>query len=310
MRRFSLLACSALFLWPAATLASPTVITSIVPVYSIVSAVMGDTGKPQLLLKGRLSEHTAALTPEQIDALGKADLVFTVDDGLEFKLGELDGTEAVNGKHFTQLSHSAGVKVLPVREGGAWEPDTDEPQPTNASNTDLVLKYDPHIWLDPENAKAMAFGAAAALAKEDPANAAAYDANAKAFAATLDSVSAEIKTELAPVKDKPFIVFHDAYHYFENRFGVHAVGSISDVSATSPSAQRLAELRAKLKETGAACVFREPQFQDKYVQAIVEGSPAKSGVLDGLGADLEPGPGAYAQILKKLASSLTACLSG
>lgn len=284
------------------------VIASIMPVHSIVAAVMGDTGQPELLLSGRLSEHVASFTPSQIAHLGKADLVFMVGGGLEFKLGQLNGSEAVNGKHFVQLSSAPGIKVLPIREGGSWEPDEDEPQPTAAGQDGAVLTFDPHVWLDPENAKAMANAVAAELSKADPANGAAYAANAQAFAATVDETSRQIAAEIAGVKHKPFIVFHDAYHYFEARFGLHAAGSISDVSAVSPSARRLKEIRDKVTATGAACVFREPQFNDKYVRTIIEGTPAKSGVLDGLGADLAEGPDAYPQILRNLAASLKSCL--
>ena len=294
---------------PAA--AAQKVVASIMPVDGIVSAVMGETGKPELLFSGKLSEHTANLTPRQIEALGHADIVFMVGHALEFRLGQIDGTEAVNGKHFVELDKAPGVKLLPVREGGTWEPDTDEPdQPVQASDSGLVQKFDPHIWLDPENARAMAQEVAVELAEADPANAETYKANAEKFSVTLDATSAEIATDIASVKHKPFIVFHDAYHYFETRFGLHAEGSISDVSAVSPSAQRLKQIRDEVIATGAACVFREPQFDDKYVRTIVEGTPAKSGVLDGLGAGLTPGPDAYPQLLKNLAADFKACLNG
>jgi zinc transport system substrate-binding protein len=291
--------------------AAPKVIASIMPVDGIVSAVMGETGRPELLLSGKLSEHTASLTPRQIEALGHADIIFMVGHALEFRLGQIDGSEAVNGKHFIELDKAPGVKLLPVREGGTWEPDTDEPdQPKPAGDSGIVQKFDPHIWLDPNNAKAMAREVAVQLAKADPANAGAYKANAEKFESTLDSTSAEIAAGIASVKHKPFIVFHDAYHYFEARFGLHAEGSISDVSAVQPSAERLKQIRDKVTATGAACVFREPQFDDKYVRTIVEGTPAKSGVLDGLGADLAPGPEAYPQLLRNLAADFKSCLNG
>jgi zinc transport system substrate-binding protein len=285
------------------------VVASIMPVHSIVAAVMGDLAKPHLLLSGRLSEHAASFTPSQIADLGEADLVFIVGGGLERKLGQLSGSEAVNGKLFVQLSKAPGVKVLPIREGGSWEPDEDGPELAAATGQDgMVLTFDPHVWLDPENAKAMADAVAAELSKSDPANGAVYAANARAFDAAMDETSKEIAAEIAGVKHKPFIVFHDAYHYFEARFGLHAAGSISDVSAVSPSARRLKEIRDKVTATGAACVFREPQFDDKYVRTIIEGTPAKSGVLDGLGADLAEGPDAYARMLRNLAASLKSCL--
>jgi zinc transport system substrate-binding protein len=301
---------------------------------------MGDTGTPELLLEGKLSEHRATFTADQISALGKADVVFIIGHGLEAKLAQISGSEAVNGKTFVELSEAPGVKTLPIRAGGAWEAhdhdhdhgaegeaaeaghdhdktaeaghDHDHDHDKTAEDGhdhDGVLAFDPHVWLDPENAKAMAAAVAAELSKADPANAAAYEANAKAFAASLDTVSAEIAQELEPAKGKPFIVFHDAYQYSESRFGLDAAGSISDVSAQAPSAERLKEVRDKLTATKAQCVFREPQYDDKVVAVVIEGSAAKSGVLDGLGADLPPGPDAYPQLLRNLAASFRACLA-
>ena len=291
-------------------MAGPKVVASVVPVQSIVAAVMGDTGSPDLLLQGSMSEHRAVFTPSQIATLGDADLVFIVGHGLEAKLATLGGSDAVNGKSFIQLSDAPGVTKLPVRQGGAWEPDSDEPAPAAASEAEGVLGFDPHIWLDPENAKAMARQVAADLAKADPANGASYAANAQAFTADIDRTSAAIVAELAPVKAKPFIVFHDAYHYFEKRFGLTGVGSISDVSAQAPSAERLSAVRDKIIAAHAACVFREPQFDDKVVQTVIEGTSAREGVLDPLGATLTPGPQAYRQLLQNLAAALKDCLAG
>ncbi len=309
MRHLPVLFSAALMMASTAT-AAPHVVASVVPIHSIVAAVMGDKGSPELLLKGSMSEHRAVFTPDQIATLGTADLVFIVGHGLEAKLAQISGSEAVNGKTFIQLSDAPGIIKLPVREGGAWEPDDDEPAPAAGSEAEGVLAFDPHIWLDPENAKAMAREVAVDLGKADPENAAAYAANALAFAAETDKTSAAIAAELAPDKDKPFIVFHDAYHYFEKRFGLTGVGSISDVSAQAPSAERLGQVRDKIIAARATCVFREPQFDDKFVQAVIEGTGAREGVLDPLGAGLTPGPKAYDQLIGNLAESLKGCLGG
>ena len=307
---------SALALVLAATpvLAQPRVIASVVPVHGIVSAVMGETGQPDLLLEGSLSEHRAKFTPQQIAALGQADVVFIVGQGLEAKLSQLSGSEAVNGKTFVELALAPGVATLPIREGGAWEShehdhDHDHDH-DHGDETAGVLKFDPHVWLDPGNAKAMAAAVAQALAKADPANAAAYAANADAFAKSLDQEQAAIAAELAPVKDRPYVVFHDAFQYFEKRFGLSAAGSIADVSAQAPSAERLAEVRNKIADVKAACVFREPQYDAKPVAVVIEGTGAKEGVLDPLGASLTPGPEAYQQLLRNLAAGLKECLAG
>jgi zinc transport system substrate-binding protein len=313
------LAATALALCLAASpaLAAPQVIASVVPVHGIVSAVMGEVGQPELLLSGSMSEHRATFTPRQIAELGKADLVFIIGQGLEGKLSQMSGSEAVNGKRFVELSKAPGIATLPIREGGAWEAhdhdhghDHDHDHGQDQNEHAGVLGFDPHVWLDPANAKAMAAAVAAELAKADPQNAAAYTANAETFARSLDALSGQIAAELAPVQAVPYVVFHDAFQYFENRFGLSAAGSIADVSAKAPSAKRLREVRGKIAEVKAACVFREPQYDGKVVQTVIEGTGARDGVLDPLGAAIAPGAGAYQQLLSQLAKDLKACLSG
>ena len=309
MRRFVTVLAVTLCSTPA--LAAPDVIASVVPVHGIVAAVMGATGEPELLLPGAMPEHRATFTATQVARLGKADLVFIIGHGLEAKLAQMSGSEAVNGKKFVELSEAPGVMTLPVRGGGAWEAgDGTHAEESHAEPAPGVLGFDPHVWLDPENAKAMALEAAAELGKADPANAAVYVANAKSFAASVDETAAAIDIELMAVRDKPYVVFHDAYHYFENRFRLAAVGSIADVSARAPSARRLREIRGTLAASKAVCVFREPQYDDRAISTVIEGSAARAGVLDPLGANITPGPAAYQQLLRALASSLAACLAG
>ncbi len=305
--------CLATLLLSTSALAAPIVIASIVPVHSIVASVMGEAGTPELLLAGRNSEHTASLSPQQISDLGHADVVFMIGSGLEHKLGQVSGSEAVSGKKFLSLSEAAGVKTLAVRQGGTFETHEDEEEghegEEHEEHDDALLKFDPHIWLDPENAKAMTSVVAAELSKIDSEHARIYQANAAAYIASLDQLAADISAETKPIQDRPFIVFHDAYQYFEKRFGLTAVGSISDASAASPSAKRLKEIKDKLAQTNAICVFREPQFDAKYVTVVLEGSKARQGVLDPIGSELTPGPNAYAELLNNLAKSAIGCLA-
>ena len=312
------ISCLATLLLSTSALAAPKVIASIVPVHSIVASVMGDVGTPELLLSGKNSEHTATLSPQQLSDLGKADAVFMIGSGLEHKLGQVSGSDAVGGKKFTSLSEAAGIKTLPVRQGGTFEVHEEHEGEAHEGEAhegkehddhdEAILKFDPHVWLDPENAKAMTNAVAADLSKVDPGNAKTYEANAKAYVASLDQLTAEIGADTKPLQNKPFVVFHDAYQYFEKRFGLTAVGSISDISASAPSAKRLNEIRSKLEETKAICVFREPQFDAKYVIVVLEGSQAKQGVLDPIGSDITPGPKAYAELLTRLAKGAKDCL--
>ncbi len=282
--------------------AAPKVVTTIVPLHSLVSSVMDGVGTPELLMQGQNSEHNASFTPQQIADMAHADAVFIIGNNLETKLGEISGTETVGGKAFIKMNEIQGLITHAIREGGTWEPDGDEPPSTGVS-------ADPHIWLDPENAKLMVKTIATTLDKADPANAKLYDANATKALAELDRLEADLKTQLTPVQHKPFIVFHDAYQYFEHRFGVTAVGSISNFSATPPSAQRLEEIHNKINSSNATCVFREPQFTDAAVVTVIEGTKAKSSVLDPIGADLKPGPDAYSELLHEIAKNLSDCLS-
>jgi zinc transport system substrate-binding protein len=307
------ISCLATLLLSTSALAAPKVIASVVPVHSLVASVMGDVGTPELLLSGRYSEHTASLSPQQLSDLGKADVVFMIGSGLEHKLGQVSGSEAVGGKTFISLSEAAGIKTLAVRQGGTFEVHEEHEGEAHEGeehddHDEAVLKFDPHVWLDPENAKAMTNAVAADLSKIDPGNAKTYEANAKAYVASLDQLTAEISADTKPLQGKPFVVFHDAYQYFETRFGLTAVGSISDISATAPSAKRLNEIRRKLEETKALCVFREPQFDAKYVTVVLEGSKARQGVLDPMGYDITPGPKAYAELLTRLAKDARDCL--
>lgn len=301
-------------------LAAPSVVASIVPVHSLAAAIMQGVGTPELLLSGQNSEHTASLTPRQLEQLIKADAVFMVGEGLESKLVQLDGSEAVGGRRFVALADTPGLATLPIREGGSWEPhhhDDEEAEhhdAPSAAETDhdhaVHAAFDPHIWLSPTNARVMAGAIAAELSRLDPANAAAYAANAARLDHRLDETSARLTAELAPVKDRPFIVFHDAYQYFERAFGLSGVGSITDIAGAPPSAQRLKDIQDRIRSTQAACVFREPQFPADRVVAITADTGTRTGVLDPLGAGLTPGPEAYPTLLDDLAASLKTCLSG
>ncbi len=290
-----------IILFAQTTQAAPKVVTSIVPLHSLVSSVMNGVGTPELLMQGQNSEHNASFTPQQITHMAHADLVFMIGNNLETKLGEISGTETVGGKAFIKMNEFQGLNLHAIREGGTWEPDGDEPPSTGVS-------ADPHIWLDPENAKLMVKTIAATLDKADPANANLYDANAAKALAELDRLEADLKTQLAPVQHKPFVVFHDAYQYFEHRFRVTAVGSISNFSATPTSAQRLEEIHNKINSSNAACVFREPQFTDAALLTVIEGTNAKSSILDPIGANLQPGPKAYEELLHEIAKNLSNCL--
>ena len=168
---------------------------------------------------------------------------------------------------------------------------------------------DPHVWLDPRNSQLWLGQIAEALIKLDPENAAQYRENAETAQAALAALEDDIAETLAPVKDRPFIVFHDAYHYFEARFDIEALGAISENDARAPGAARVAELRGVVADSGAKCVFAEPQFNPGLIAAVTEGQGTGTGTLDPLGADLVPGAALYADLLRGMAQNMADCLS-
>jgi zinc transport system substrate-binding protein len=299
-----------LFVAPAAA-QTPRVVASTKPVHALVAAVMGDLGAPGLIVKGAASPHTYSLKPSDAAELEAADVVFWTGHGLELFLEDSIATLAP-GATIVALSEAPGIELLPVREGGAFEPHEDEEEGHEGEEHDEGEhgEEDMHFWLDPANASLMLTAIADTLAAADPANADTYRANARREGTELEALTAAIDRQLAPVRDKPFIVFHDAYQYIERRWGLIVAGSITVTPDSQPSAQRVAELRDKLQSAGAVCVFAEPQFEPAIVETIIAGTTARSATLDPEGATLPEGPGLYRQLIQALADSIEACLSG
>lgn len=289
------------------------VVVSIKPLHALVAGVMGDIDAPKLLLEGGQSPHTYTLKPSDARALTRADAVFWIGPALETFLAK-PVAALPRAALRVELSEAAGVRLLPIREGGAWEqhahaddhagPDHDHDQDHDGAHEN----FDPHLWLDPANAQAMVAAIAAALAQFRPADAATFERNAAALKARLEALDRALAEQLAPLRGRPYIVYHDAYQYLEARYGLTAAGALALDPERPPSAQRIAEIRATIKASGAACVFAEPQFPPAIINTVVEGTGARVGVLDPIGADLKAGPDAYFTLLEGLARSLAGCL--
>ncbi len=301
------------------------VVASIKPIHSLVAGVMEGTGTPTLIVKGAGSPHTYALKPSQARRLQEADLVFWVGNTLEPFLQKPLESIASKATPVT-LMDVDGLNQITFREGGAFDAHGHDDHKGHDDHDDhddhkghddhddhddhAHGAYDPHIWLDPINAKVLVHDIEEALVASDPANAAIYKANADRIMANLDALVAEIDATLDPVKSQGFIVFHDAYQHFEQRFGMSAVGSITVSPEVLPGAERVRELQEKVRGSNASCVFSEPQFEPKLVATITENTDAGTGVLDPLGASLKNGPDLYFNLIRGMAASLKGCLGG
>jgi zinc transport system substrate-binding protein len=293
-------------------LAAPRVVASIPPLHSLASGVMEGVGEPQLLIGGGASPHDYALKPSDARALAEAELILWVGEGLEAVL-EKPLHSLAGRSRVVELGALEGMELLPSREGGVWEghagEEAEEGPVDGHDEGHGHGEFDNHLWLSPHNARHTVAALAEALAQLDPANAARYRANAEGMAERITALENELKQRLSPLRERRYIVFHDAYHYFEAAFDLQPAGAIAVSPERRPGARRIAEIRRAIRDSGAACVFSEPQFRSAIVEVVLEGTGARHGVLDPLGSALTPGTGQWFALMRGLADDLEACLS-
>ncbi|KUJ76150.1 hypothetical protein AVO45_12595 [Ruegeria marisrubri] len=314
MLRFSLVA--AVSVWAGAGVADvPRVATDIAPVHSLVSQVMEGVGAPDLILRPGASPHDYALRPSEARALQSADIVVWVGEALtpwmskpleslspdaqKLELMEVEGTVLHD---FRDLSEQE-------EEHGREEDHHEHDEHTDAHGHDHE-GADPHVWLDPANARVWLTHIADALSELDPDNAPLYRKNAQAARDRLAGLEGDLAKRLSAMQGVGYISFHDAYQYFEKRFALEPVGTISLSDASTPGPARLAALRDRVAGSGVRCAFSEPQFDTRLFQAAIDGEPVKTYELDPLGVGLEPGAGLYPALLEKMAASFEACAKG
>jgi zinc transport system substrate-binding protein len=285
-------------------IAGPQAVVTIKPLHALVARVMGGVGTPQLLVQRGQSAHTYALKPSDAAKLNAADVVFRMSETMEPFMARVVQVLPKRVRVVT-LEDTPGLRLLERRTGAPFE--SDHGNDYDRQHGHGVI--DGHAWLDPENAKLMADRIAEALSAGAPAQAAAFATNAGRLKADLEALDAELARELAPVANKPYIVFHDALQYFELRYGLKPAGSIAVSPEVPPSARRLSALRKQVLARGAACVFAEPQFDPRLIDALVEGTPVRIGTVDPEGSRIDPGPDLYFVLLRNLARDLKACLA-
>ncbi len=282
------------------------VVATIKPVHSLVAGVMVGTGEPKLIIRGATSPHTFSLRPSDARNIQNAEVIFMIGDALETSLaGSIDTLS--RDASVVRLADTEGLIRLPLREGATFETRDHESEHEHEAHEED--SFDMHVWLDPLNARTMVSAIAETLSAADADNAATYAANAETMIARLDTLVDQVNSEVGGLRDRPFIVFHEAYHYLEDRFGLIAAGAASVSPDRPPGARRISELRTKVSELGVVCVLAEPQFDPRIASVIIEGTSAQLGTVDPLGASLDSGRELYFTLLHDMAASFAACLA-
>jgi len=286
------------------------VVATIPPLHSLVQSVLGETANADLLLEQNATPHSFQLKPSQVRQLIDADIVFYISDDMETPLlRAFENLSATTLK--VAMLEQRGIRKFSIRENEDWESHVTQRE-NNGRGAEAAHDHshgDPHIWLSPDNAVAMIKAITRSLSAVNPAGRAIYKRNAIASIAAIGAAEKRVGTILSPVKATPYVVFHDAYQYFEFHFGLNPIGSIVIDPELGASAKRMVEIRAKIKRKGAVCVFREPQFSTKLSEVAASGSGAKLAVLDPLGSQLPTGAALYTLLLDDLAQKLSDCLS-
>ncbi|MCR9072181.1 MAG: zinc ABC transporter substrate-binding protein [Alphaproteobacteria bacterium] len=293
------------------------VVATIKPLHSLVAGVMLGVGTPELLIPGTTSPHAFTLKPSDARKLENARVVFWIGPDLETALEAPLKTLADEGRVETMM-RAPGIVHRAYADGHEHGHDDahghkeehkkDEKDHGDHAGHDHHGEDDPHIWLDPENARAMVALIAAVLTDAMPEHADKFASNRAKLEAELGSLTDEVSAILKPVWFKPFLTFHDAFGHFEKRFGLSSGEAISLNPEVKPGAKRIAELRAEIKEDGFACVFIEPQFNPAIAEVIVEGTGTHIATLDPLGSHLEAGPAMYVALVREIAKTLRDCM--
>jgi len=306
------------------------IITTIQPITSLVSAVIGNTGKTISLIPTEISPHEYKLKPSDIKKLQNGNIIFYVSDHLETSITKVFENLPKNIKSIN-LMEDAGIKHLAIRDNEAWERhdhrhghgdhhdhdkkakehddhEDEKHAKKHDDHDDHEKEDDVHIWLSPDNAVKIIKKINKELSLFFPENAKTYDQNANQMIKKINQLKIELKNELSGIKDKPYIVFHDAYQYFETSFDLNAVGSIALDGDIASSPKQISFIKDKIVKFKASCVFQEPQFDSKLVKIVAEGTNAQIGTLDPLGLNIKSGENFYLQLLKNMAKSLKDCL--
>ncbi|MNC08035.1 High-affinity zinc uptake system protein ZnuA precursor [compost metagenome] len=289
------------FLLIGSAQAEVKVLTSIKPLQLIAAAVQDGVAIPEVLLPPGASPHNYALRPSDVRKVQSVDLLYWIGPDMEGFLPRV-----LNGRTLPNVAVQdlPGMKLRHFAEDNhSHAEEADEHDHDHRPGS-----LDAHLWLSPVNARVIATKMAADLSAADPDNAARYQSNLKAFDERLDALDARLKKRLADVQGKPYFVFHEAFDYFEDAYGLKHVGVFSVAAEVQPGAQHVAAMRARLQEVGKTCVFSEPPLRPRLAETLVAGLPVKLAELDALGGYTPATSQGYEQVLEKLGNDLAGCL--
>ena len=309
------------------------VVASIKPIHSLASYLMDGVGKPSLIVDGYASPHGFAMKPSHAKMLQDADIVFWVGEDLEnFLEKPLDSIAKKAEK--IELLETKGLIKLKFRERNIFDDHDDhghedghkkKDDHDDHAHDDHAKKedghddhddhddheghnhgeFDPHIWLDPINAKVILFEMSKHLIENDPKNENAYRTNLSKAYKEIDKLTSDVTAELN--QSVASIVFHDAYQYFEKRFNVNILGAFTVNTDVMPGAEQLSEIREIIEHDKVVCVFSEPQFNPDIIKAVAKDMNIKTGVVDPLGATLNPSKDLYFDLIKNMSKSFKGC---
>jgi zinc transport system substrate-binding protein len=301
-RLFSIfVAFVASFLLMGSAQAEVKVLTSIKPLQLIAAAVQDGVAIPEVLLPPGASPHNYALRPSDVRKVQSVDLVYWIGPSMEGFLPRV-----LNGRTLPSVAVQdlPGLKLRRFAEDShSHAEEADEHDHDHRPGS-----LDAHLWLSPVNARVIATKMAADLSAADPANAARYQSNLKAFDERLDAMDLRLKARLAGIAGKPYFVFHEAFDYFEDAYGLKHAGVFSVAAEVQPGAQHVAAMRTRLQEVGKTCVFSEPPLRPRLAETLVAGLPVKLAELDALGGYTPATAQGYEQVLEKLGNDLAGCL--
>ena len=280
------------------------VVTSIKPIHSLASYLMQGIGSPSLIVEGSNSPHNFTLKPSHAKMLQQADLVFWVGENLETPLEKPIKSISKKSK-VIELLEINGLKKLEFREKNIFDGHDDHGHKKHDDHGHAHGDHDPHIWLDPSNAKVIAKKMTKELVSLDQENAKTYKENSKKLIKEIDLLIKDIKNNTN--KNASFIVFHDAYQYFEKKFRVNAIGALTVNTDILPGAEQLKDIRNVINKKKAKCIFSEPQFNPNIINAIAKDTNIKTSVLDPLGSTLPADKNQYFMLIKKISNSLKPC---